>query len=136
MDRPFRLLLVEDEKVLRGLVGQFLRRSGYAVVEAADGLDGLREFDHAGPFDLVITDLMMPRVDGLELAGELRSRRHDQPIIACSAALHDEAERRLREVGVYSWLHKPYHPEALLARIEEQLADRRPAHLEAVGLCG
>ncbi len=136
MDRPFRLLLVEDEQVLRGLVGQFLRRSGFTVVEAVDGHDALCEFDQSGPFDLVVSDLMMPRMDGVDMARELRARRSDQPIVICSAALHDEAEHRLREVGVHAWLHKPYHPEALLARIEEQLVGNRPIETAAVRLCG
>lgn len=136
MDRPYRLLLVEDEQVLRGLVGQFLRRSGYLVVEAADGQDGLREYDLGGPYDLVVSDLMMPRMDGIDLARALRARRDDLPIVICSAALRDEAERRLLEVGVSTWLHKPYHPEALLARVREQLRGHHPADYAAVRLCG
>lgn len=121
MDRPFSLLLVEDEATLRGLVAQFLRREGFQVAEAEDGLVALLLFEEVGPFDAVITDLMMPGMDGLELCERLRSATADLPIVVCSAAFSSDPERRLHDLGIDGFLRKPYHPQALLDRIRLEL---------------
>lgn len=127
MDRPFSLLLVEDEPILRGLVAQFLRREGYRVAEAGDGLDALGLFEEIGPFDAVVTDLMMPRMDGLELCGRLRSIAADLPIVVCSAAFSTDPAQTLLDLGIDGFLRKPYHPEALLAQLSQELGAAEPA---------
>lgn len=126
MDRPISLLLVEDESILRGLVAQFLRREGYHVAEAEDGLEALTLFEETGPFDAVITDLMMPRMDGLTLCGRLRRIAAGLPIVVCSAAFSTEPEQTLRDLGIDGLLSKPYHPEALLNRLRQQLGAGGP----------
>ena len=65
--RAGKLLLVEDEHTLRGLIAQFLRGENFEVVEAADGLDGVGLFSSQGPFDLVLLDLNLPRLSGVEV---------------------------------------------------------------------
>ncbi|MFO0956377.1 MAG: response regulator [Isosphaeraceae bacterium] len=136
MDRPFSLLLVEDESILRGLVAQFLRREGYHIVEAEDGVAGLDLFENYGPFDVVVTDLMMPRMGGLQLCGEIRAIAADQPIVVCSAAFSPQPEQILLDLGIDGFLRKPYHPEALLSRLRRELGGRRrdePAPARKVG---
>ncbi len=125
MERRGSLLLVEDEDVLRGLVAQFLRNEGYEVVEAGDGAEGIRRFEQDGPFDLLLVDLKMPVLSGVEVCRQVKRVDPAQPILVCSAAITRESEEALHAVGVRHFLTKPYHPESLLAHIRLELV-RRP----------
>jgi len=122
MERHGTLLLVEDEHCLRKLVAQFLRGAGYRVVEACDGQEGVERFDDSGPFDLALVDLNLPIFSGVEVCRRVRREKPDQPIIICSAAIVAEHEHALNAVGVDHFLTKPYHPEALLAHIHDELS--------------
>ena len=129
MERRGSLLLVEDEAVLRTLVAQFLRNEGYDVQEAEDGGEGVRRFLDDGPFDLLLVDLKMPVLSGVEVCRRVKRGDPDQRIMVCSAAISREHEEALRQVGVTHLLTKPYHPESLLAHIRQELtrtADSRP----------
>lgn len=121
-----KLLLVEDEHVLRGLVSQFLQGEGFRVVEAGDGPLGVARFEDSGPFDLALVDLNLPGFSGVEVCRRIKRRRADQRILICSAAIVDEYESALLELGIDHFLTKPYHPEMLLAHIGRELrtADR------------
>src|SRR5947209_791147 len=88
--RTGRILLVEDEAVLRGLVAQFLRGEGHDIVEAADGLQGTDRFQARGPFDLVLLDLNLPFLPGVEVCRRIKESQPLQPIIVCSAAILDD----------------------------------------------
>jgi CheY-like chemotaxis protein len=126
MERPLTVLLVDDEPTLRRLVAQFLDRSGYRVVEAGDGYEGLARFEEAGPFDLILSDLLMPRMDGLEFCQRIKRRHPDQPIIVCSAAVTAEQQALLKAEGITRSLTKPYHPDTLLEHIDAELAQAAP----------
>lgn len=126
MARTPKLLLVEDERLLRDLVAQFLRAAEFQVVEAVDGPDGVARFDLDGPFDLALVDLNLPGFSGVEVCRRLRESRPAQKILICSASVTAESERVLRELGVVNFLTKPYHPRALLAHIDREL-EGRPA---------
>jgi len=121
MRRRGSILLVEDERLLRGLVSQFLRGAGFRVVEAADGAEGVERFGDSGPFDLGLIDLNLPIYSGVEVCRRIRGRRPDQPIIICSAYIAD-SEPDLLAIGVDRFLTKPYHPEDLLATIDATLS--------------
>ena len=125
MERRGSLLLVEDEAVLRTLVAQFLRNEGYDVQEAEDGGEGVRQFLEDGPFDLLLVDLKMPVMSGVEVCRRVKRTKADQRIMICSAAISREHEETLRELGVDHHLTKPYHPESLLAHVRQELI-RRP----------
>ena len=112
-----RLLLVEDEDQLRRLVAVFLRGSGFAVVEAADGPEALDRIDREGPFDLALVDLNLPRLSGVDVCRALRGRWPGHPVVICSAAVLREHEDALRDLGIGRYLTKPYHPEALLQTV-------------------
>ena len=124
MERRGSLLLVEDEAVLRTLVAQFLRNEGYDVHEAEDGGEGVRQFLEDGPFDLLLVDLKMPVLSGVEVCRRVKRTKPDQRIMVCSAAISREHEEALRSVGVEHLLTKPYHPESLLAHIRQELIRR------------
>ncbi len=111
------LLLVEDSKRLQESLGAGLRRSGYAVDIAGDGEEGLRYARH-NPYDVVILDLMLPRLDGLSVLRHLREEGNQTHILILTA--RSEVEDRiegLRE-GADDYLGKPFAFDELLARIE------------------
>ena len=124
MERRGSLLLVEDEAVLRTLVAQFLRNEGFDVHEAEDGGEGVRRYLEEGPFDLLLVDLKMPVLSGVEVCRRVKRNDPGQRMMVCSAAISREHEDALRSVGVDHFLTKPYHPESLLAHIRQELARR------------
>jgi DNA-binding response OmpR family regulator len=124
-NRAGKLLLVEDENLLRGLIAHFLRTEGFEVVEAADGSQGVCLFSALGPFDLVLLDLNLPQLPGVEVCRHIKSESPDQPVIICSAAILDCHIASLREMDVDEYLTKPYHPLELLKRIGAQITRNR-----------
>ena len=119
-----RLLLVEDCSDLRHLFARILERHGHQVYAASDGGEAL---DLAPVFrpEVVVTDLMMPGVDGLELIRRLREMPDlgGVPIVAMSAAATAESERRVREAGAAALLVKPIDVGLLLSSIEAAAGD-------------
>jgi CheY-like chemotaxis protein len=107
---------------LRQLVAQLLRTAGYEVVEATDGKDGIRQYRHA-PFDLVVTDLLMPEKDGLEVLIELRSTSPDLKIITISGAnaYGNSPLNTSRLLGADRTIQKPFNDEQLLQAVREVL---------------
>ena len=131
-NRHGRLLLVEDEVVLRGLVAQFLGLEGFEVVEAADGGEGIERFGSRGPFDLVLLDLELPVCSGVEVCRSIRMRSPQQPVLICSAAVLDSHLSALSALGVDQILTKPYHPTDLLKAIGSA-GNRVPPHPAEAG---
>jgi DNA-binding response OmpR family regulator len=122
-----KLLLVEDENLLRGLIAQFLRAEGFEVVEAADGSEGVEFFASAGPFDVVLLDLNLPVLSGVDVCRRIKGMNPLQPVIICSAAILDSHAEALRELTVDQFLNKPYHPLELLNRIAVELGRKSGA---------
>src|SRR3954463_16468306 len=122
--RHGRLLLVEDEAVLRGLVSRFLRGEGFEVAEAGDGKEGVERFSTHGPFDVVLLDLNLPVFPGVEVCRRIKREQPGQPVIICSAAILDGHVAALQALGVNQYLTKPYHPSELLARIALELGPK------------
>ncbi|MDR3639208.1 MAG: response regulator [Isosphaeraceae bacterium] len=116
-----RLLLVEDEQLLRTLVAQFLRGEGFEVAEARDGPEGVDEFTDSGPFDLVLLDLNLPGFSGVEVCRRIKRENPEQHVMICSAAILHEHEVALNLMGVDHYLTKPYHPEDLLTHIAQEI---------------
>jgi two-component system response regulator RegX3 len=125
--RTGRLLLVEDEHLLRVLTAQFLRCEGYEVVEAADGCDGVGFFLSRGPFDVVLLDLNLPGISGVEVCRRIKIVDRAQPVIICSGAILDSHVDALSALQVDAFLSKPYHPSDLLKRIAAQQSGQRRA---------
>jgi two-component system OmpR family response regulator len=109
-----RVLVVEDEPELRRVLAQALREDGYAVDEAADGPDGLFKAT-AWAYDLVLLDLMLPGLGGLDLLRQLR-RKKPTPVLILTA--RDAVPDRIRglDVGADDYLVKPFHLGEVLAR--------------------
>ena len=125
--RAGKLLLVEDEHVLRGLVAQFLRTDGYEVIEAADGREALDAYSSSGPFDVVLLDLNLPIMCGIDVCRRIKIENPSQPVLICSAAILDSDVELLRSFSVDRLLTKPYHPLELLAGIEAAMRESSTA---------
>lgn len=111
-----KVLLVDDEQRLRQMLREYIAHEGYEVVEAADGAEALRLFDEQR-FDLVILDVMMPKVDGWTVCREMR-RTSAVPIIMLTAR-GEEYDRLFGfDLGVDDYLVKPFSPKELLARMK------------------
>lgn len=118
-----RILLVDDEESVRYALGKCLRRAGHVVVEAADGSDALRQCE-LSRFDLVITDIIMPGVEGMELIAKLIRRSPDLPVVAISGGGRVDREEYLSMaavLGAAAILAKPVEPDALLELTERLL---------------
>jgi two-component system cell cycle sensor histidine kinase/response regulator CckA len=118
-DAPQRVLLVEDEVAVRELVERILRRAGFEVTTAADALMAIRTAAEAGPFDLLVSDVVMPGMNGLELARELRATRPDLRVLLISGYT-EEAVGRVGPDGL-DLLSKPFTADELLDRIRQVL---------------
>ncbi len=112
-----KLLLVEDEAVLRRLIAGFLRGEGFEVIEAADGPQGATLYAGHCPFDVVLLDLNLPMLSGVDVCRRIKALRPQQPVLICSAAILDWHFAELRALDVDQFLTKPYHPLDLLDRI-------------------
>ncbi len=109
------ILVVDDSLAIRQVVGYTLRSAGYTVTEAVDGEDAYDKAS-AGAFDMVLTDINMPRLDGLELITRLRAHPNYRatPLLVLSTESSVEAKARGRVAGATGWLVKPFEPRRLL----------------------
>jgi PAS domain S-box-containing protein len=117
-----RVLVVEDEPVVRQMAARALQEYGYTVIEAGDGLEALRLIeDGAHPIELLVTDVVMPGMDGPELARRAAGLRPGLPVLFMSGYTDDEIVRRgLLEAG-QPFLQKPFTPEVLSEQVAELL---------------
>ncbi len=134
MAREPHILVVDDDREIRNLVAQFLKRHGFRVDTAADGGAMFRMLE-GGRFDLLVLDLMLPGEDGLSLCRRLRADSN-LPVIMLTA-MGEEADRIVGlEMGADDYLPKPFSPRELLARIRSVLRRASRAPGEAVGNAG
>ena len=118
-DRSARILLVDDEQSIQTLLSYPLRKEGYDVVQATDGRQALERFDEQ-PFDLVVLDLMLPRIDGLEVCRRLRSRS-SVPIIMLTAKSEEIDKVVGLELGADDYITKPFSLREFSSRIKAAL---------------
>ncbi|MGE5221841.1 MAG: response regulator [Omnitrophica WOR_2 bacterium] len=113
------ILIVEDELSIQEIVGLYLRRAGYQVITAADGQQALELLDRQQP-DLVVLDLMLPKVNGLEITQWMRSRG-DIPIIMLTARREESDRIAGLEMGADDYVIKPFSPQELVSRVRAVL---------------
>ena len=127
------LLMIEDDARLAGMVGEYLRQSGYGVAHAGDGESGLALLQDA-PVDLVILDLMLPGIVGLEVCRRIRAQPGEGarvPVLMLTAK-GDPMDRIIGlELGADDYLPKPFEPRELVARIRAVLRSARPPQAAA-----
>lgn len=114
-----KILVVDDSNSIRDMVSFTLKSSGYQTVEACDGQEGLAKAQ-TDNFDLVISDVNMPNMDGITLCQELRKLSHLQftPILMLTTESSTEMKLQGKAAGATGWLVKPFNPEKLLATIK------------------
>ena len=122
-----KILVVDDESRMRKLVKDFLVRAGYQVLEAADGEEAVDIFFSTKGIDLLVLDVMMPKMDGWEVVREIR-KVSQVPIIMLTAKDQEQDELQGFELGVDEYISKPFSPKILVARIGAIL--RRTNQLE------
>jgi len=118
-DRAARILLVDDEQSIQTLLSYPLRRDGYEVVQAKDGLEALEKFEEQ-PFDLVVLDVMLPRLDGLEVCRRLRSSS-SVPIIMLTARSEEIDKVVGLELGADDYITKPFSLREFSSRVKAAL---------------
>jgi len=126
-DRSARILLVDDEQSIQTLLSFPLRKEGYEVVQAGDGREALDRFAEQ-PFDLVVLDVMLPQLDGLEVCRRLRARSA-VPIIMLTAKAEEIDKVVGLELGADDYITKPFSMREFRSRVKAALrrADMRPA---------
>ncbi len=117
-----RILVVEDEESFSDALGYMLRREGFEVAMAATGPDGIEEFDRAGA-DLVLLDLMLPGLSGLEVCRQLR-QRSEVPVIMLTAKDAEVDKVVGLEIGADDYVTKPFSARELVARIRAVMRRR------------
>lgn len=117
------ILLVEDEEGLRSLNARGLRSRGYTVVEASNGIEAMEMLDEQnGAVDLVVSDVVMPEMDGPTLLKEMRARNPNLKIIFVSGYAEEAFEKSLPENEQFAFLAKPFALSALIAKVKETMA--------------
>ncbi len=119
VERPSRILLVDDEQAILTLLSYPLRKDGYEVVQAADGREAIARFAESG-FDLVVLDVMMPNLDGLEVCRRLRARS-SVPIIMLTAKSEEIDKVLGLELGADDYITKPFSMREFRSRVKAAL---------------
>jgi two-component system, chemotaxis family, chemotaxis protein CheY len=104
------ILAVDDSETMRQMVKMTLQAGNYQVVLASDGEEGLSKFLSSTAVDLVITDINMPKLDGIGLIKEIRSRNSSVPILALTTESEDTMRKKGAEAGANGWMVKPFKP--------------------------
>jgi two-component system chemotaxis response regulator CheY len=109
---------------MRQLVGSLLRKAGYQVLEASDGVETLALIPDAGPIALALVDVNMPNLDGISLIRELRATSQTRvvPIVMLTTEVRQEFRDKARQLGATGWIIKPFQPHQLLAVVRRLLS--------------
>lgn len=113
---PYKILVVDDEARMRKLVHDFLAREGYQIIEAADGEEAINTFIDTKGINLVILDVMMPKIDGWEVLEAIREYSK-VPVIMLTARSAEQDELKGFKLGVDEYITKPFSPKILVARV-------------------
>jgi signal transduction histidine kinase len=123
---PARILVVEDNQVNQKVVTAVLRKRGFSIELANDGQEALNKLEKSAAFDLVLMDVQMPVLDGLEATRLIRkeTRWNRLPIIAMTAHAMNGDKERCLEAGMNGYISKPVHPSLLLSTVDEFLLQK------------
>lgn len=132
-----KILVVDDDKILRAVLQHTLEQEGYLVKIVTSGTDAIKSFDRDTP-DIVISDVSMPEMDGFEFCRLLRSRPSGQLVPFIFLSARDDLEDRIQghSIGADDYLTKPFEIKELLAKVEALIERSRRIHSEIVHLIG
>ncbi len=122
IDMARKILMAEDSSSMRMMMSKALEGAGYEVVEACDGEEALRAME-TGAFDMLITDLNMPRLDGIDLIRTVRRTDGNRfmPIVMLTGDGNEQSRQLGKEAGASSWIVKPFKPAQLLQLVQTVL---------------
>ncbi|WP_432650012.1 response regulator transcription factor [Huintestinicola sp.] len=123
-----RILIVDDEKNIRNVISEYAKFDGFETVEAADGMEAV-ELCRKEDFDLIIMDIMMPKLDGYSAVKEIRKTKQT-PVIMLSARGEEYDKLFGFEIGVDDYVTKPFSPKELLARIRAVIKRSAPTETD------
>lgn len=109
------VMLIDDSRVVRMHLARALHEAGYAVVEAEDGLDAIQKLETEPRISLIVCDVNMPRMDGLEFVKWLSGQATPPPVVMLTTEGHPHQIQRAKEHGARGWMVKPMKPEVLVA---------------------
>jgi two-component system, chemotaxis family, chemotaxis protein CheY len=117
---PKHILIVDDSKTVRNLVAFIMKKEGYRVTTAEDGLDGLEKLYAADPVDLIVSDVNMPRMDGFTFIKNVREQEayRDIPIIVLSTEGQDKDIQTGLTLGANLYMVKPAQPEKMVRNVK------------------
>jgi two-component system cell cycle sensor histidine kinase/response regulator CckA len=125
------VLLVEDEEGLRGLNARGLTSRGYTVLEAGNGVEAIEVLEsHEGKIDLVVSDVVMPEMDGPTLYKELRARNPELKVVFVSGYAEEAFAKSLPEGGQFAFLAKPFTLKQLVATVKDTLTGNEQKRVE------
>lgn len=113
-----KILLIDDEMDVRGFMKDFLEDRDFLVEAAADGLEGWEKFDK-GNFDLVVCDMLMPKMIGLEVLRRIREKNPNQRVIMMTGVKEESMVEKAKSLGCYLYLNKPVQLKDINDRIIE-----------------
>ncbi len=125
MSSMARILIVDDEMPLNTLLGQTFEQEGHQVTTASNGIECMNKMSTFRP-DVVIMDIMMPKLDGVDTTRLIRRNRNyaDTVIVALSAKADDETRQKMREAGANLFMRKPFVIAKLVGRVNQILESR------------
>ena len=112
-----KILVIDDSETIRQQVKHALAATGYEIVEAVDGVDGLEKLRAVADLDIALCDVNMPRMNGLDMIAEVQRTGPKIPILMLTTEGQPSLIRRAREAGAKGWIVKPFKPELLVAAV-------------------
>ena len=113
-----KILIIDDEIEIRSFMQTFFEDRGFEVDVAGDGLEGVEKFQK-GNYDLVLCDMMMPKMIGLEVLRRIRQSKPEQPVIMLTGVQEQSMVAKAKELGCKHYLNKPFSLTDVAAKVEE-----------------
>ncbi len=117
-----KILVIDDSLMVRQLVGRALRGAGFAIVEATDGVDALEKLEASPDTSLVVCDVNMPRMNGIEFLQQIVKNGNTVPVVMLTTEGQPELIQQARSLGAKGWIVKPFKPELLVAAAKKLTA--------------
>ena len=114
-----KVMIVDDSKTIRQQVSFTLSKGGYDVIEAEDGNDGLSKLKANADIAMIISDVNMPNLNGLEMVEKIKAEGHSVPIVMLTTEGAADMIERAKAAGAKGWLVKPFKPDQLVAAVQK-----------------
>ncbi len=118
-----RIMIIDDDEDVLTTLRVLLKSEGHTVIPMTDGLEAMEHLRSLERIDLLLVDLRMAPVDGMELIRVARETRPDMPVVVVSAYLDDNTIKRIQEMGCKGYIHKPFTAEKVVEQVQSILAE-------------